>query len=449
MLSPEAARDKVAALVDLARTKGADAADAIYVGEGSSGVSVRLGALEDVQRSESESIGLRVFLGTRSASIAASDLTPDTLDALAGRALAMAREAPEDPFAGLAPDELLMREPPRDLDLYDAAEPDPQALRTRALIAEDAARAVSGVTNSNGASASASLSSLALATSHGFAAATRSSGHSCSASVVAGEGSGMQRDYAWHSARHLDDLEDAADIGRRAGTRTVARLNPVRVAPGPMPVLFDARVATSLLGHFIGAISGAAIARQSSFLLDALGSQVFAKGITIEDDPFRRRGLRSRAFDGEGLNVAPSRLIDDGILPAWIADSAAARQLGIAPTGHAVRGAGGGAPGVGPSNLTLAAGPRSREAMIAGITTGILVTELIGQGVNGVTGDYSRGAAGFLIVNGEIGPPVSEITIASNLKAMFATLEPASDLHLRRGIDSPTVLVPEMTVASA
>ena len=449
MLSPEAARDKVAALVDLACRRGADAADAIYLGEGSSGVSVRLGALEDVQRSESETIGLRVFLGTRSASIAASDLASDTLDALAGRALAMAREAPEDPYAGLAPAELLMRDEPRDLDLFDSADPDPAVLRQRALIAEDAARAVVGVANSNGASASASVSSLAMATSHGFAAATRSSGHSCSASVVAGEGSGMQRDYAWHSARHLEDLEDAAEIGRRAGTRAVARLNPARIAAGTMPVLFDARVATSLLGHFIGAISGSAIARQSSFLLDAIGTRVFAKGVTIEDDPYRRRGLRSRGFDGEGLNVAPSRLIDDGVLPGWIADSAAARQLGIVPTGHAVRGAGGGAPGVGPANLTLAAGPRSREAMIAGIAKGILVTELIGQGVNGVTGDYSRGAAGFAIINGEIGPPVSEITIASNLKAMFATLEPASDLRLRRGIDSPTVLVAEMTVASA
>ena len=449
MLSPEAARDKVAALVDLARRKGADAADAIYIGEGSSSVSVRLGALEDVERSESESVGLRVFRGTRSASIAASDLSSDTLESLVGRALAMAAEAPEDPYAGLAPSELIMREPPRDLDLYDGVEPDPEALKQRALIAEDAARAIPGVTNSSGASASASLSSLALATSHGFSAASRSSGHSVSASVVAGEGSGMQRDYGWHSARYLDDLEDPAEIGRRAGERSVARLNPVRVSPGAMPVLFDPRVATSLLGHFVGAISGSAIARKSSFLLDALGTQVFAKGVTIEDDPFRVRGLRSRAFDGEGLPVAPSRLIDDGLLPAWIADSAAARQLGIVPTGHAVRGAGGGAPGVGPANLTLAAGPRTREAMIAGIKHGVLITELIGMGVNGITGDYSRGAAGFLIVNGEIGPPVSEITVASNLKDMFATLEPASDLRLRRGIDSPTVLVPEMTVASA
>ena len=215
-----------------------------------------------------------------------------------------------------------------------------------------------------------------------------------------------------------------------------------------MAILFDPRVATTLLGHLVGAISGGAIARKSSFLLDALGSLVFAKGVTVHDDPLRPRGLRSRAFDGEGLPVAPLDLIADGVLTGWLADSAAARQLGISPTGHAVRGVSG-APGAGPSNLTLAAGNRSREAMIAGVKRGIMVTELIGMGVNGVTGDYSRGAAGFLIVDGEIGPAVSEITIASNLKAMFASLEPATDLRLRRGIDSPTVLVPEMTVASA
>jgi PmbA protein len=258
----------------------------------------------------------------------------------------------------------------------------------------------------------------------------------------------MQRDYGWHSARHLSDLEQPEDIGRRAGERAAARLNPVRVKAGPMPILFDARVATTLLGHFIGAISGGAITRQSSFLLDALGTQVFARGVTIHDDPSRPRGLRSRSFDGEGLPVAASDLVADGVLTGWLADSAAARQLGIAPTGHAVRGVSG-SPGAGPSNLVMQPGERSREAMIAGIRNAILVTELIGQGVNGVTGDYSRGAAGFLIVNGEIGPAVSEITIASNLKTMFAELEPASDLTLRRGIDSPTLLVPQMMVASA
>ena len=448
MLSPAAAQDTVAALVEQARRAGADAADAVYVGERSSGVSVRLGALEDVHRSEGEEIGLRLFVGRRNASVASSDLSQGALAALVERALAMAGEAPEDPFAGLAPDALLMRAPAGDLDLDDGGDPDPATLRARALEAEDSARSVAGVTNSNGGSASASASSFAMATSHGFSGATRATGYSVSASVVAGEGAGMQRDYGWHSARYESDLESPEEIGRRAGERAVARLDPVRVEAGTMAVLFDPRVATTLLGHLVGAVSGDAIARKSSFLLDALGSQVFAKGVTVHDDPQRPRGLRSRAFDGEGLPVAPLSLIADGVLTSWLADSAAARQLGIAPTGHAVRGVSG-APGAGPSNLHLAVGSRSREAMIAGVKRGILVTELIGMGVNGVTGDYSRGAAGFLISDGEIGPAVSEITIASNLKAMFASLEPATDLRFRRGIDSPTVLVPEMTVASA
>jgi PmbA protein len=321
-------------------------------------------------------------------------------------------------------------------------------LKERALAAEDAARAVTGITNSGGGSATASASSFAIATSHGFAGATRATGYSSSVSVVAGEGSNMQRDYAWHSSRYLEDLEPADAIGARAAERAVARLNPVSVKAGVMPVLFDPRVATTLLGHFVGAISGSAIARQASFLLDALGTQLFAPGIDIHDDPFRKRGLRSRAFDGEGLPVRAMDLVKDGVLTTWLADSASARQLGISPTGHAVRGASG-TPGAGPSNLTISTGQRSREEMIAGIKLGILVTELIGQGVNGVTGDYSRGAAGFLIVDGEIGPAVAEITVASNLKQMFATLEPATDLKIRRGIDSPTLLIPEMTVASA
>ncbi len=447
MLAPPAARDQVAALVALARRKGADAADAVYVGERSQGVSVRLGALEDVHRSEGEEIGLRLFRGTRSASVASSDLAADALAALVERAFAMAGEAPEDPFAGLAPEEMLFRGDPADLDLDDGGDPDPAELRSVALEAEDAARAVAGVTNSNGGGASASASSFALATSHGFSGASRATGYSVSASVVAGEGSGMQRDYGWHSARHRADLEGASDIGTRAAIRAVARLNPVRIKPGRMPILFDPRVATTLLGHLVGAISGGAIARQASFLLDALGTQLFAKGIRILDDPLRARGLRSRSFDSEGLPVTPMALVDDGVLTSWLADSAAARQLGIQPTGHAVRGVSG-APGAGPSNLHIAAGERSREEMIADIKHGILVTELIGQGVNGVTGDYSRGAAGFLITNGEIGSAVAEITIASNLKAMFATLEPASDLRFRRGVDSPTLLVPEMMVAS-
>jgi PmbA protein len=448
MLDPAAARDKAASIVELARKRGADAADAVYVGERSQGVSVRLGALEDVHRSEGEEIGLRVFRGGKSATVASSDLSSEALAILVDRVLAMAAEAPEDRFAGLAPEEMLFRGEAADLDLDDGGDPDPASLRERALAAEDAARAVAGVTNSNGGSASASASTFAIATSHGFAGATRATGYSNSASVVASEGATMQRDYAWHSARHMADLEPAEDIGRRAANRAVARVNPERIRPGVMPVLFDPRVATTLLGHFVAAISGSAIARKSSFLLEALGTRVFAPGVTIYDDPLRKRGLRSRAFDGEGLPVQASELVSDGILNGWLAESASARQLGIAPTGHAVRGVSG-SPGAGPSNLHINAGPRSREEMIAGIANGILVTELIGQGVNGVTGDYSRGAAGFLIRNGELGPAVAEITIASNLKQIFQSLEPADDLQFRRGVDSPTLLVPEMTVASA
>jgi len=448
MLSVSQAQDKAEKLVAQARAAGAEAADAIYVGERSSGVQVRKGDLEDVHRSEGEEIGLRVFLGTQSASVSSSDLSDEALSALVDRVLAMAREAPEDPFAGLAPAELLMKGSLPELDNWDGQEPEPAALRARALAAETAAVAVKGVTNSNGGTASASASTIAIATSHGFAGAYRASGHSCSASVVAGEGASMQRDHAWHSARHAEDLEDPAAIGRRAGERAVARLGTVRVAPGKLPVIFDPRVAGTLLGHFAAAIVGSAVARKSSFLLDRLGKPVFAKGITIRDDPLRPRGLRSRAFDGEGLPVAPMDIIADGVLTTWLATSADARQLGIQPTGHAVRGVSG-APGAGPSNFYLAAGRRTRDELLSAFPRAILVTELIGQGVNPVTGDYSRGAAGFLVERGEIAGPVSEITIAANLKDIFATLEPASDLRFRRGVDSPTVLIPEMTVAGA
>ncbi|MEQ7873475.1 TldD/PmbA family protein [Sphingomonas sp. ASV193] len=444
MLDPAAARDAAAALVDKALKLGADAADAAYVGERSSGVGVRLGALEDVQRSEGEEMGLRVFVGRRNALVGASNLAD--LDTLAERAIAMAREAPEDPYAGLAPRDLLFTGEPAELDLDDRGDPDMASLRERALAVEAAARAVDGVTNSSGGSASASASTFAIATSDGFAGATRATGYSCSASVVAGEGAGMQRDYGWHSARHLADLEPPEAIGRRAGERAVARLNPRAVGQGRMAVLFDPRVATSLLGHLAAAINGASVARKSSFLQDRLGERIFAAGVTVVDDPLRPRGLRSRAFDGEGLPVARRALIEDGVLTGWFADSAAARQLGIQPTGSAIRGSGGG-PSAGPSNLFMAAGPRSREDMIAGLDRAILVTELIGQGVNGVTGDYSRGASGLLVERGEIVGAVSGLTIASNLFDMFAGLEPASDLVIRRGIDAPTILVPEMTVA--
>lgn len=448
MQSPEDARQIAERLVERGMAAGATAADALYAGNRSSSVQVRLGELEGVNRAEGEEIGLRLFVGQRSATVASSDLSDDALSVLVDRCLAMAKEAPEDPYAGLAPAELLQRgEPPR-LDVDDEREPDPAELRARALEAESASRAVAGVTNSNGAGASASASTIALATSGGFGGATRASGHGCSASVIAGEGASMQRDHAWHSARYLDDLESAVEIGRRAGERAVAKLNPSRPKPGKYPVIFDPRVSSGLLGHFSGAISGAAVARKTSFLLDRLGAAVFAPGVTIVDDPLRLRGLRSRAFDAEGVRVSRQELVSGGILNQWIADSAAARQLGIAPTGHAGRGVGG-APGAAPSNLYMEPGSRSREDLLASVPEAVLVIELIGQGVNGVTGDYSRGAVGFMVRGGAIAEPVAEITIASNLIDMFATLEPASDLEFRHGVDAPTILVPEMTVGAA
>jgi len=304
------------------------------------------------------------------------------------------------------------------------------------------------VTNSRGAGASASGATIALATSGGFAGAYATTSHGCSASVIAGEGGGMQRDHAWHSARHLADLEPAAAIGHRAGERAIARLNPSRPRPGKYPVLFDPRVSSSLLGHFAGAISGSSVARRTSFLQEKLGQAVFGSGVTIVDDPLRLRGLRSRPFDGEGVRVERRKLVADGLLTSWIAESASARQIGIQPTGHAARGVGG-APGASPSNLYVEAGRRSREELLAAFPEAVLIIELIGQGVNGVTGDYSRGAAGFMVRGGEIAEPVAEITVASNLIDMFATLEPASDLEYRRGMDAPTLLIPEMTVGAA
>lgn len=446
MLSLDAARERATALLERARRAGADAAEAIYLADASESISVRLGKLEDVERSEGEHMGLRVFCGHRSASIGSSDIGEQALDELAARAVNMALAAPEDPYSGLAPQELLSAGPWPDLDVNDPTEPTPQQLRAVAEEAEDAARSIAGVTNSDGAGASAGRGVFALATSHGFLGGYSTTSHGVSASVVGGEGAGMQRDHAWRSSRYRDDLPPAAEIGTLAGERAVARLNPGRVKSGSMPVVFDPRVSASLVGHLIGAMSGQSIARRSSYLLDRLDEQLFDSAITIADDPLRLRGLRSRPFDGEGLVTRPRNLVEGGRITGWLMESASARQLGLAPTGHAVRG-GGGAPGVSASNVHMVPGSVSPGDLMAGIADGVYVTELIGQGVNGVTGDYSRGASGFRIVNGELGGPIAEFTIAGNLIDMFAALTPANDLEWYRAINVPTLRVDGMTIA--
>ena len=446
MLSPEQAQARCQALVERARAAGADAADALFSADSSQSVQVRLGALEDVERSESEHASLRVFVGRGTASIGSSDLSDAALGELAERAVAMARAAPEDKFAGLAPHEMLLRGAPPQLDLTDAHEFSPAELRARAEEAEDAARAVAGVTNSEGGGASMGAAVVALATSGGFSGGYATTSHSLSASVVAGEGAGMQRDYAWRVARHAADLPAAAEIGLLAGQRAVARLDPRPLTSGPRPVVFSPRVGGSLVGHLLGAISGAAIARKASFLLGREGERVFAPGIVIRDDPHRMRGVRSRPFDGEGLPTAARALVEDGRITGWLMDSAAARQLGLAPTGHATRGHGG-APGVTAGNLVIEPGAVSVADLIGDIADGVYVTELIGHGVNGVTGDYSRGASGLRNVNGAFAGPVAGITIAGNLLEMFAQLSAADDLEIYRGIDVPTLRVDGMMVA--
>ncbi len=439
------ALERLDALIAKALRAGAEAADAVAFEGTSLSASQRLGEIEDIQRSEASEVGLRVFIGHRQAIVSSSDTSRAALDELVERALAMARAAPEDPYCGLADGERLAKELP-ELDLYDAAQPSVEELFDRVARAEDAALAVPGITNSEGAEASWHQGLVALAASHGFAGAYTTSSHSVAASVVAGKGSGMERDYDYASARHAADLEDPRAVGERAGQRAVRRLEPRKVSSARLPVVFDPRVSGGLLRHLVAAVSGAAVARGTSFLMDMMEKPVFAPGISVVDDARRGRGLRSRPFDGEGVATERRKLVDDGRLVSWLLDSASARQLGLATTGHASRSAAS-VPSPSPSNLYLEAGPLTPQELMSDIAQGFYVTELSGFGVNPVTGDYSRGAAGFWIENGELGFAVSEITIAGNLKAMFRALKPADDLDFRYGIDAPTLHIDGMTLA--
>jgi PmbA protein len=442
-----AAADRLDRLVKSALKAGADAADAVEFKNISVGVSYRLGKLEDVGRAESSDLGLRVFVGRQVAFVSSTDFSDAALAVLPQRAVAMARLAPEDKYAGLAPKEKLARSFP-DVEIDDPEEPSTVLLVERARAAEASALEVPGVTNSEGGSADYGRTMVTLATSEGFLGGYTGTSRSVAASVIAGEGTEMERDYDYAHSRFAADLESAEAIGRRAGERAVKRLNPRKVKTQSVPVFFDPRVAPSLLGHFASAISGAAIARGVSFLKDRLGEEVFAEGVSVMDDPHRKRGPRSKPFDGEGVANRPTVLIDNGRLTTWLLDSASARQLGLQTTGHASRGTGG-PPSPSTTNLYMAAGALPPEELMADVRQGMYVTELIGMGVNNVTGDYSRGAAGFWIENGTIAYPVSEITIAGNLKEMYRHLTPASDLVFRYGTDSPTLRIEGMTIAGA
>ncbi|MDW6024101.1 TldD/PmbA family protein [Mesorhizobium sp. BAC0120] len=434
--------DRVAALVEAAKKAGADAADAVAVRGRSSSVSVRLGKVESTQSAESDDISLRVFVGQRVASVSAT--AASDAKTLAERAVAMARVSPEDPFQGLA-DPSLLATSVRDLDLLDNTEVPSDRLKEDALAAEEAALAVKGVTNSSGSGASAGLGGLVLATSHGFLGQYVGSRFSRSTSVVAGEGTGMERDYEFSSRIHFADLDSPEEIGRKAGERTVRRLNARKVKTGQVTVVFEPRVARGIAGHLAGAINGAAVARRTSFLRDMMGKQVASSVVTVTDDPLRMRGPASRPFDGEGIEGEALEMVKDGILQHWFLSTSAARELGLKTNGRGARSG----TSVSPTstNIAIEPGEKTPEELIGAIKSGFYVTEVFGQGVNMVTGEYSRGASGFWIENGEITYPVSEVTIASNLKDMFLAITPASDIDRNFGTAAPTLVIEGMTLA--
>ena len=437
--------DRAERLVNAALKTGADAADAVAVRSMSLSVEVRDGAVEESERAEGDDLGLRVLVGHRQAVVSTNDLAGDASVALAERAVAMARAAPEDKFAGLADGALLAHDFP-DLDLLDPDLPSVAELEAMAKTAEQGALTVKGVAKSGGASASAGIGGMVLVTSHGFRGAYLGSRHGISMTAIAGEGTGMERDYDYSSSLHAADLDSPEKIGRTAGERAVERLNPRKVSTRKVPVVFDPRISGSLVSHLASAANGASVARKTSFLRDKMGAKLFDDGIRIVDDPLRKRGLRSHPFDGEGVAHRRLALVDDGVLRSWLLDCSTARELGLTTTGHASRGVSS-VPSPSPSNLHMEPGRQSPEDLIADIDDGFYVTDLIGMGVNMVTGDYSRGASGFWIENGKRTYPVSEVTIAGHLFDIFRTLTPANDLEFRYSTNAPTLRFEGLTVA--
>lgn len=433
-------------VVAAAIAAGADAAEAVSATRQSLSVTVRLGELEEVEREEARDLGLRVFVGQRQATVSGSDISAEARAKLIERVVAMARLAPEDPYAGLAPRERLATAPLPDLQIYDPTEPTAESLEAMGREAEDAAREVAGVTNSDGGSGSWSSSTWRLVTSDGFSGLHRASGFSLYASAIAGEGSAMERGGDGRSVRWHDDLPGAAEIGAEAGRRAVQRLGARKIDSQTAPVIFENRLAGSLISPLIGAISGAAIARGNSFLKDKLGQAVFGAHITITDDPHRPRGLGSSPFDDEGVSNSPMDLIDKGVLTTWLLNTATARQLGLQTTGHASRGLAG-PPGVSTSNLTVQPGEQDLAGLMKDAGEGLLVSSMFGPSLNQNTGDWSIGVSGHWFTGGELAYPVTEITVAGNLIDIYGRLVAGSDLEIRGSSNSPSLLVDGLAIA--
>lgn len=436
-------------LLDEARKAGAEAADVLAVDGTSVAIDLREGKLEQAERSEAIEIGLRVLIGGRQACVSASDVSDATLARLAERAVAMAREAPEDPYAGLAdPGQIARDIDVAALDLFDASpEPDPALLEENARRAEAAALSAGDVKQVE-ASAAYGMRRMHLAASNGFSGGYARSSHSVSAVAFVGTGTGMERDYAGESRIYQADMPDAAEIGALAADRALSRLGAVKPKTGTYPVIYDERVAASLIGHLLGAINGAAIARGASWMLDALGQQVLPAGLSVIEDPRRPRIGGSRPFDGEGLPTARRAIVEDGVLTGWTLDLATGRQLGMASTANASRGTTA-PPSPSVSNIDLTAGTASRADLIRDMGTGLLITSMIGSTINPTTGDYSRGASGFWVEGGEIRHPVHECTIAGNLREMLMRIVPANDARPHLSMRVPSLLVDGLTLAGA
>ncbi|CAN5430659.1 TldD/PmbA family protein [soil metagenome] len=433
-------------LVAAALKAGADAAEAVTSERAAMSVGVRNGALEDVEREESRDLGLRVFVGKRQASVSASDLSEATRSRLVERVVAMAKLAPEDPYAGLAPEERLSRGPQRELDLMDRSERTAAELEAVAAEAESVALAVDGVVRSEGGHASTSTSEWRLVTSHGFEGHYAGSAFSLGVGVIAEKDGAMERGGESRTTRFLADLPDSWSIGQEAGRRAVARTGPRKIASTTAPVIFENRVATQILSPLLGAISGPSIARGHSFLKSDMGKAVLPTNLSLIDDPFRPRGLGSTPFDDEGVEVEKRRLVDEGVLTTWLHNSASAAQLGERSTGHASRGLAG-PPGVSTHNLHLTQGDRDAAQLRADAGTGLLVTSMFGPSLNGNTGDWSAGVSGFWFEDGELAYPVSEITVAGNLKALWARMVAGSDLEFRGSFNSPSLLFDAVAIA--
>lgn len=433
-------------LIAMAKKQGADAADALIANALSLSHAQRMGQIERLERSESQDLGLRVIIGRKQAVVSGNDWKKDSLAELVERAVAMARAVPDDPYCGLAGPDELFSGPIPDLDLFDPEEPSPETLIERAKAAEGAALALEGITNSEGAEASWGYWDVTLAASNGFSGSYRNSRSSLSVSVLAGSGTEMESDYDYSVSVYGSDLKPAEELGRAAGERALAKLRPKKGKTGKVPVIFAPRISGSLVGHLAGAVNGSSIARGMSFLKNSMGKQIMAKGLTVVDDPHRIRGLGSKPFDAEGVANYEKNIVDDGVLTTWLLDLATARQLGLKTTGNASRGASS-PPRPAGTNLYMKAGKVSPSDLIADIESGFYVTGLMGMGVNGVTGDYSRGASGFWIEKGKITFPVTEMTIAGNLKEMLMAMTPANDLEFRYGTDAPTVRIDSLTVA--